>query len=735
MTSRPGSGGGSGPSGNGSGPGGNGTGPGAATGGGAPGGSLPPSTGGPIGGAGRGGPSGMGGGPTGMSGPGAPGGAPGGRPGGMAGPGGRPMGRPGGGPGMFGMGMGLPPQKSKDFRGSLKRLFSQLRPEAPRLGAVFGLAVVSVVIQVVGPKIIGGAFDLIVEGAVSKQMPAGVSQEQVIAGLRASGQNRVADLMSGMHLHPGVGIDFTALGGVLATLVALYVASAVFNWGQAFLMAGVSQRTVYRLRLDVDQKLGRLPLRYFDSVPRGDLLSRVTNDIDNIGQSLQQSLSQLIPSLLTIVGMLIMMLTISPILAVISILAVPASLVVTMVIVRRSQQQFVAQWSSTGALNGHVEEMHTGHAIVKAFGRQREAIERFDQENERLYDASRRAQFISGIIQPALTFISNLNYVAIAVIGGLRVAAGQMSIGDVVAFIQYSRQFTFPILQVAGVVNVLQSAVASAERVFELLDEKEQSPEPAGAPAFREPQGAVAFDDISFRYEPDRPLIDDLTLDVPAGRTVAIVGPTGAGKTTLVNLLMRFYELDSGKITIDGIDTHDLHRDSLRRAFGMVLQDTWLFHGTIRENIAYGRLDASEEEIRTAAEAAHVDHFVRTLPDGYETVIDDDATNVSAGEKQLLTIARAFLADPPILILDEATSSVDTRTEVLIQRAMARLMQGRTTFVIAHRLSTIRDADTILVMEHGSIVEQGTHDELLARGGAYADLYQSQFGEALAEAV
>jgi ATP-binding cassette subfamily B protein len=379
--------------------------------------------------------------------------------------------------------------------------------------------------------------------------------------------------------------------------------------------------------------------------------------------------------------------------------------------------------------------MHTGHAIVKAFGRQREAIERFDQENERLYDASRRAQFISGIIQPALSFISNLNYVAIAVIGGLRVAAGQMSIGDVVAFIQYSRQFTFPILQVAGVVNVLQSAVASAERVFELLDAREQSPEPVAAPAFREPRGAVAFDDISFRYEPDRPLIDDLTLDVPAGRTVAIVGPTGAGKTTLVNLLMRFYELDSGKITIDGIDTRDLHRDSLRRAFGMVLQDTWLFHGTIRENIAYGRLDATEEEIHAAAEAAHVDHFVRTLPDGYDTVIDDDATNVSAGEKQLLTIARAFLADPPILILDEATSSVDTRTEVLIQRAMARLMQGRTTFVIAHRLSTIRDADTILVMQHGSIVEQGTHEELLARGGAYADLYQSQFVEPLAEAV
>jgi ATP-binding cassette subfamily B protein len=672
---------------------------------------------------------------TGPGGAGPAAGAPGGRPGAIAGPGGRPMGRPGGGPGMFGMGMGLPPQKSKDFSGSLRRLFGHLRPEAPRLAAVFGLAVVSVFIQVIGPRIIGNAFDLIVEGTVSKSMPAGMSQEQVIDGLRQAGQTRVADLLSGMRLHPGSGIDFGALGAILATLIALYLASAVFNWGQAFLMAGVSQRTVLRLRMDVDQKLGRLPLRYFDGIPRGDLLSRVTNDIDNIGQSLQQSLSQLIPSLLTIVGMLILMLTISPILAVISILAVPASLIVTMLIVRRSQQQFVAQWSSTGALNGHVEEMHTGHAIVKAFGRQREAVERFDEENERLYHASRRAQFISGIIQPALTFISNLNYVAIAVIGGLRVASGQMTIGDVVAFIQYSRQFTFPILQVAGVVNVLQSAVASAERVFELLDEKEEKPDPVGAPAFRQPAGSVVFDDVSFRYEPDRPLIEGLDLTVPAGATVAIVGPTGAGKTTLVNLLMRFYEIDGGTISIDGIDTRDLQRDALRKSFGMVLQDTWLFHGTIRENIEYGRLSATEEELHAAAEAAHVDHFVRTLPDGYDTVIDDDATNVSAGEKQLLTIARAFLADPPILILDEATSSVDTRTEVLIQRAMARLMHGRTTFVIAHRLSTIRDADTILVMERGSIVEQGTHAELLARGGAYAALYQSQFAEPLAEAV
>ncbi len=500
-------------------------------------------------------------------------------------------------------------------------------------------------------------------------------------------------------------------------------------------MAGVTQRTVYRLRYDVDHKLGRLPLRYFDGHPRGDLLSRVTNDIDNIGQSLQQSLTQLITSLLTIVGVLILMLTISPLLALISILAVPASLVVTVLIIGRSQRLFAAQWASTGVLNGHVEEMHTGHAIVKAFGRQRQAVATFDQENQRLYQASYRAQFISGIIAPAITVISNLNYVAIAVIGGIRVATGQMTLGDVVAFIQYSRQFTFPIMQTASIVNVLQSAVASAERVFELLDEGEEIPNLAEPIALDRAAGAVAFEDVSFRYEPDRPLIDDLDLVVGAGRMVAIVGPTGAGKTTLVNLLMRFYEIDAGRICVDGIDIRQLTRDDLRRQFGMVLQDTWLFHGTIRENIAYGRLDASEAEILAAAEAAHVDHFVRTLPDGYDTVIDDDATNLSAGEKQLLTIARAFLADPPILILDEATSSVDTRTEVLIQRAMTGLMRGRTTFVIAHRLSTIRDASTILVMNRGHIIEQGDHDELIARRGFYYELYNSQFAEALAEAV
>jgi len=639
-----------------------------------------------------------------------------------------------GGPGMMGM-IGMPAEKPRNFRDSFGRLAGRLRPEAPLIALVLVFAVVSVALSVIGPKILGNAINDIFAGFLSKQIPVGVSQDQVIAGLRAQGQNQQADMLSTIHLTPGQGVDFGALGQVLLVLAGVYVVSSVFAWGQAYVMAGVTQRTIYRLREDVDRKLGMLPLKYFDGHSRGDLLSRVTNDIDNIGQTLQQSLTQLITSLLTVLGVLVLMLTISPILAVISLLAVPLSFVVTILIARRSQKQFVAQWASTGTLNGHVEEMHTGHSIVKVFGRQQQAIDKFDEENNRLYDASYRAQFISGTIQPAMTFISNLNYVAIAVIGGLRVAAGLMSLGDVIAFIQYSRQFTFPIIQTASIANVLQSAVASAERVFEVLDETEEIPDPVAPRVLGSPHGGVAFEDVSFRYEPERPLIDNLSVVAPAGGTIAIVGPTGAGKTTLVNLLMRFYEIDAGRITIDGIDTRELTRDDLRRTFGMVLQDTWLFHGTIRENIAYGRDGATDGEIVAAAEAAHVDHFVRTLPDGYETVIDDDATGLSAGEKQLLTIARAFLADPPILILDEATSSVDTRTEVLIQRAMRRLMEGRTTFVIAHRLSTIRDADTILVMNRGAIVEQGTHAELLERQGFYHELYQSQFAEPLAEAV
>jgi ATP-binding cassette subfamily B multidrug efflux pump len=634
------------------------------------------------------------------------------------------------GRGFMGPGMMPPAAKSKDFRGSAIRLTGRLRPELPKLMVVFACAIASVTFMILGPKILGHATNILFEGVISDRLPAGATQAQVIAGLRAQGRTQLAEMLSGMTLHPGQGVDFARIQATLALLIVVYVLSAGFGWIQQYVMAGVAQRTMFRLREEVDHKLARLPLRYFDDHPRGDLLSRVTNDIDNIANTLQQSLTQLVTSVFTILGVLIMMLTISPLLALISLIAVPLSFVTTVVIATRSQKQFAAQWKRTGDVDGYIEEMFTGHEIVKVFGKQQRAIAAFDAQNEDLYEASFRAQFISGIIQPSMMFISNLNYVAIAVIGGLSVTNGSLSLGDVVAFIQYARQFTQPIIQTASIANVLQSAVASAERVFELLDEAEEQPDPAHPEVLEHTEGHLTLSDVSFRYLADAPLIEDLDLEVPAGETVAIVGPTGAGKTTLVNLLLRFYEIDSGTIAVDGVDARRMTRSGLRRLFGMVLQDPWLFHGTIRENIAYGRQGATDEEIHAAARAARVDHFVLTTPDGYDTVIDDDASNVSQGEKQLLTIARAFLADPDILILDEATSSVDTRTEVLIQQAMAELMRDRTSFVIAHRLSTIRNARTILVMNHGRIVEHGNHEELLARRGFYYDLYESQFAEA-----
>ena len=502
-----------------------------------------------------------------------------------------------------------------------------------------------------------------------------MTQEQAVQSLRAAGKTNQANMLAGMtNIVPGQGVDFAAVGRVLLIVTAIYLLASLFGWLQGYLVAGVIGRVTYKLRQDVDQKLARLPLKYFDSHPRGDILSRVTNDIDNIQQTMQQTVTSIITSILTLIGVLAMMFWISPLLAVICIITVPISIVVTVLIAKRSQKQFTLQWERTGAVSGHVEETFTGHTIVKVFGRQKEAIATFDQENEKLYQASFKAQFISSIIWPAMLFIGNLQYVAIAVVGGLRVATGAMSLGDVQAFIQYSQQFSQPITQVASVANVLQSAMASTERVFELLDEPEQSAEPARPVVLKHVTGHLEFKDVSFRYLPDVPLIDDLNVEVQPGQTVAIVGPTGAGKTTLVNLLMRFYEIDKGEILIDGVDTRKMTREDLRRLFGMVLQDAWLFTGTIRENIAYGKEGATETQIQAAAEAAHVDHFVRTLPDGYDTRLDDDSANVSTGERQLLTIARAFLADPEILILDEATSSVDTRTEVLIQKAMAKLL-------------------------------------------------------------
>jgi ATP-binding cassette, subfamily B, multidrug efflux pump len=616
-------------------------------------------------------------------------------------------GRGRGGPGGHGPmgGMGAPVEKAKNFGKSMKRLVAYLKPHLAKLIAVFALAIASTVFAIFAPKIMGKATTKIFEGLIGK--------------LR--------------HV-PGAAVDFTYVGQIVVLLIGLYVISAIFSYIQQYIMAGVAQKTVYDMRKQVNDKLTRLPLSFFDGRTHGEILSRFTNDMDNIANTLQQSITQLITSAVTILGVLVMMFTISPLLTAITIVVLPLSFLATRLVAPRSQKYFADQWKHIGELNGHVEEMYTGHPIVKAFGHERKSIEKFNDVNEKVYEASWKAQFISGLLFPLMTFINNIGYVAVAVAGGIMMTKRAIEIGDIQAFIQYSRQFTMPIAQTANIANILQSTVASAERVFELLDEPEEQPDAIPAAMLSNPRGEVRFENVNFSYKADAPLIEGMNLDVKEGQTIAIVGPTGAGKTTLVNLLMRFYELQAGRITVDGVDIRDVKRGNLRCTFGMVLQDTWLFNGTIRDNIAYGRDSVTDEEVHQAAVAAHADHFIRTLPDGYKTVLNEEASNISQGQRQLLTIARAILIDPAILILDEATSSVDTRTEVLIQKAMAQLMKGRTSFVIAHRLSTIRDAKMILVMNHGKIIETGTHKELLAKGGFYADLYNSQFTGANLEA-
>ncbi|MEK8129131.1 ABC transporter ATP-binding protein [Paenibacillus filicis] len=631
----------------------------------------------------------------------APGGAASGRPGGPGGPG------FGFGPGRGGPGMMGPAQKAKNFKGTLRRLIGYLKPHRLSLGLVLAAAVLSTVFSIVSPKIMGNATTKLFEGMMEK-----------LKGI------------------PGAGIDFGYIGNILLVLAGLYIVSTLFSYLQQYVMAGVSQRIVYDLRDEVNRKLAKLPLKYFDARPHGDTLSRVSGDIETISSTLQQSLTQLVTSIVTLVGVVVMMLTISPLMTLIVVATLPLSFVVIRLVTPRSQKHFRTMQQSLGQLNGHVEEMYTGHPIVKAYGHEQKSVDQFNAVNARMYEAAWRSQFISGTIMPLMNFVGNLGYVLVSVVGGILVMKGTIRIGDVQAFISYSRQFSMPISQTAQIANIIQSTIAAAERVFELLDEPEEAAEPQTPAVLAEPRGEVRFEHVDFGYKEDVRLIEDMNLQVEPGQTVAIVGPTGAGKTTLINLLMRFYELNGGRITIDGVDITSLRRADLRGLLGMVLQDTWLFNGTIRDNIAYGRAGATEEEVVAAAKAAYADHFIRTLPEGYDTKLNEEASNISQGQKQLLTIARAILADPPILILDEATSSVDTRTEAHIQRAMNELMQGRTSFVIAHRLSTIRYADLILVMNQGSVIEQGTHDELLKAGGFYADLYESQFsGGARSRAV
>jgi ATP-binding cassette subfamily B protein len=638
-----------------------------------------------------------------------------------------------GGPGRGPFGGGMVGQKANNFKPSAKRLVRRMAPEKNKAIGVIALAVLSVGLMSLGPRILGRATDIIFAGVLGRQLqgkvPDGTSQQQVVAGLRQQGDDKQASMIASMKdFVVGRGVDFTAVAHVLELVLAVYVAASVLAWLQGYLLNDVVQGTIFRMRSDVEDKVNALPLSYFDQQPRGELLSRVTNDIDNISTTLQQTMSQLLTSLLTVIFVVVFMFSISWELALVALVTVPITMVITGQVMKRSQGMFIDQWRRTGRLNAHIEETFSGHALVKVFGRQEEVERTFAEENDKLFEASFGAQFVSGLIMPTMMFIGNLNYVVIAVLGGLKVANGSISLGDVQAFIQYSRQFTQPLTQVASMTNLLQSGVASAERVFELLDAPEQEADLTGSGAAAgDRHGEVRFEHVSFSYDATRPLIEDLSLVAAPGQTVAIVGPTGAGKTTLVNLVMRFYDVTAGRITLDGVDIASMPRSALREQIGMVLQDTWLFEGTIRDNIAYGRPDATEDEILEAARATYVDRFVHSLPDGYDTHIDEEGSNLSAGERQLVTIARAFLSDPELLILDEATSSVDTRTELLLQHAMAALRTDRTSFVIAHRLSTIRDADLILVMEDGAIVEQGNHDSLLAAEGAYARLYNAQF--------
>ena len=626
------------------------------------------------------------------------------------------------------------PGKADNFKASFGRMIGLLRPYRAALIAVSVLGAAGVVLTVLAPRVLGRATDAVFSGFLSRQLPEGITQEQAVEGLRANGEEQLAGMVEAMdRLVPGAGIDFDLLGRLLLTVLALYVAGAFLTWLQGYIINIIMVRAMWRLREQVEAKINRLPLAYFDKVQRGELISRVTNDIDNITQTMQQSLSTALTSILTVIGVLVMMFSISWQLALVALVSIPLMGVIFGVIGPKSQKAFGTQWRKVGRLNARVEESFSGHALVKVFGRRRDFADKFREENEELYKASFKAQFLSGIIWPGMSFVGNLTYVGIAVLGGLMVANGSMRLGSVQAFIQYAQMFTQPLSELGGMAAVVQSGTASAERVFQLLDEDEQDADDPHAPAPADGDGTIAFEHVSFSYSPEHPLITDLSFTVRPGQTVAIVGPTGAGKTTLVNLLMRFYELDGGRILVNGQDIATLSRHDARARTGMVLQDPWLFAGTIRENIRYGRQSATDEEILDAAQATYVDRFVHSLPHGYDTVLEEDAANLSAGEKQLLTIARAFVARPSVLILDEATSSVDTRTERLLQQAMASLRQGRTSFVIAHRLSTIRDADLILVMEQGAIVEQGNHEELIASGGAYHRLYQSQFAGALVE--